>query len=93
MTENDIFTGHFPTTIDFVTCMATFLLSSWPSLISDVLVIYNLASDWPRTFLQPGYFCLAYTYVIHNDLQFASNTVVLQSKCVCSLILVVGTEL
>ena len=25
-------------------------LSSWPSLISDVLVVYNFASDWPRTF-------------------------------------------
>ena len=39
----------------------TKVLSSWPSaLISDVLVAYNFASDWPRTFLQPGCFCLRY---------------------------------
>ena len=31
------------------------VLSSWLSLISDVLVAYNFASDWPRTFLQPGF--------------------------------------
>ena len=39
---------------------------SWPYLISKILVAfnysYNAASDWPRTFLQPGCFCLAYTY-------------------------------
>ena len=35
--------------------------TSWPYLISEFLVAYNLvASDWPRTFLQPGCFCLAY---------------------------------
>ena len=37
---------------------------SWPYLISKILVTYNYsynaASDWPRTFLQPGCFCLAY---------------------------------
>ena len=27
-------------------------------MISDVLVAYKFASDWPRTFLQPGCFCL-----------------------------------
>ena len=34
------------------------LISSWipTKFVSDVLVIYNFASDWPRTFLQPGYF-------------------------------------
>ena len=36
---------------------------SWPYLISKILVAYNYsynaASDWPRTFLQPGCFCLA----------------------------------
>ena len=26
------------------------VLSSWPFLISDVLVVYNFASDWPRPF-------------------------------------------
>ena len=36
--------------------------TSWPYLISEFLVAYItiVASDWPRTFLQPGYFCLAY---------------------------------
>ena len=37
---------------------------SWPYLISKILVAYNYsynaAPDWPRTFLQPGCFCLAY---------------------------------
>ena len=32
-------------------------LISWPPLISNILVDYNLASDWPRTFLHPGCFC------------------------------------
>ena len=27
------------------------VLSSWPSLVSDVLVACNLAFDWPHTFL------------------------------------------
>ena len=43
-------------------CKISFLiiksLSSWPSLISDVLDACNLASDWPHTFLQLGCFCL-----------------------------------
>ena len=35
--------------------------TSWPYLISEILVAYShCASDWPRTFLQPGCFCLAY---------------------------------
>ena len=36
--------------------------TSWPYLISEILVAYItvVASDWPRTFLQPGCFCLAY---------------------------------
>ena len=35
--------------------------STWPYLISEFLVAYItiVASDWPRTFLQPGCFCLA----------------------------------
>ena len=37
--------------------------TSWPSLISDVLFVYNFASDWPRTFLQPGCFCLGNNYI------------------------------
>ena len=32
--------------------------TSWPYLISEFLVAYN--SDWLRTFIQPGCFCLAY---------------------------------
>ena len=40
--------------------------SSWPYLISKVWVTYNhsnnAASDWPRTFLQPGCFCLGCDY-------------------------------
>ena len=38
------------------------VLLSWPSLISNILVAYNGASDWPRTFLHPGCFCLAYMH-------------------------------
>ena len=35
--------------------------TSWPYLISEFwLLIIIVASDWPCTFLQPGYFCLAY---------------------------------
>ena len=39
--------------------------TSWPYLISEFLVAYItiVASDWPLTFLQPGCFCLAYTYI------------------------------
>ena len=33
--------------------------TSWPYLISEFLVAY-MASDWPRTFLYPRCFCLAY---------------------------------
>ena len=32
------------------------VLTSWPSLISNVLVAYNLTSDWPRTFFTPEVF-------------------------------------
>ncbi len=41
--------------------------TSWPYLISEFLVanITIVASDWPRTFLQPGCFCLAYKHT-HN---------------------------
>ena len=28
------------------------------------ITIYNAGSDWPRTFLQPGCFCLGLVYVI-----------------------------
>ena len=36
--------------------------TSWPYLISEFLVAYItiVASDWPRTFLHPRCFCLAY---------------------------------
>ena len=39
-------------------------LTSWPYLISEFLVAYItiVASDWPRTFLHPRCFCLAYYY-------------------------------
>ena len=36
----------------------SFVFLTFSSLISDVLVVHNLASDWPCTFLQPGFFCL-----------------------------------
>ena len=36
--------------------------TSWPYLISEVLLITIVDSDWPRTFLQPGCFCLALNY-------------------------------
>ena len=38
--------------------------TSWPYLISEFLVAYItiVASDWPRTFLHPRCFCLAYNY-------------------------------
>ena len=32
------------------------VLTSWPSLISNVLVAYNFTSDWPRTFFTPRVF-------------------------------------
>ena len=34
--------------------------TSWPYLISEFLLITIVASDWPRTILQPGCFCLTY---------------------------------
>ena len=39
--------------------------TSWPYLISEFLVTYItiVASDWPRTFLHPRCFCLAYIYI------------------------------
>ena len=36
--------------------------TSWPYLISEFWSLITIvASDWPRTFLQPGCFCLAYS--------------------------------
>ena len=38
-------------------------VTSWPQLISEFLVTHaccNVASNWPRTFLHPRSFCLAY---------------------------------
>ena len=43
-----------------------------------------MASDWPRTFLQPGCFCLAYSYTIKNfPLKIISFTVqyVINPEC------------
>ena len=40
-------------------------VTSWPQLISKLLVAsacLHVASDWPRTFLHPRCFCLAYHY-------------------------------
>ena len=34
-------------------------MSSWPSLISDVLVVCNFDSDWPRTFFTARLFLLS----------------------------------
>ena len=36
--------------------------TSWPYLISEFMVAYItiVASDWPRTFLHPRCFCLAF---------------------------------
>ena len=42
--------------------------SSWPYLISKVLVAYNhsynAASDWPRTFFTARLFCLGYHHFL-----------------------------
>ena len=38
------------------------ILTSWPSLISNILVAYNLASDWPRRFFTPGVFLFRILY-------------------------------
>ena len=35
-------------------------VTSWPQLISKFLPVCNATSDWPRTFLYPKCFCLAY---------------------------------
>ena len=44
--------------------------TSWPYLISEFLAI--VASDWPRTFLQPGCFCLALLFTSNypNSIHF-----------------------
>ena len=51
--------------------------TSWPYLISEVLVAYItiVASDWPRTFLHPRCFCLAYRYrdILDNQDNFVVN--------------------
>ena len=43
-------------------------VTSWPQLISEILVIHAclqyVASDWPRPFLHPRCFCLAYHYLL-----------------------------
>ena len=41
--------------------------TSWPYLISEFLVAYItiVASDWPRTFLHPRCFCLAFHDMLH----------------------------
>ena len=51
-------------------------ITSWPQLISKFLVtpIYNAASDWPRTFLDPGCFCLAYLYSYMFSIEFLTET-------------------
>ena len=44
-------------------CEKTIVLTSWPSLISGVLVDYNFASDWPRIFYTRGVlFCIVLSY-------------------------------
>ena len=51
-------------------------LTSWPYLISEFLVTYItiVASDWPRTFLHPRCFCLAfYTTAIPINNIFAAT--------------------
>ena len=40
---------------------------TWPQLISEFwlhMPVNNVASDWPRTFLRPRCFCLAYHYFL-----------------------------
>ena len=42
-------------------------VTSWPQLIAKLLVAsacLHAASDWPRTFLHPRCFCLAYHYFL-----------------------------
>ena len=50
--------------------------TSWPYLISEFLVAYItiVASDWPRTFLHPRCFCLAYIYTNTSLLQKTIKT-------------------
>ena len=43
--------------------------TSWPYLISEFLVAYDItivASDWPRTFLHPRCFCLAFDIALND---------------------------
>ena len=43
--------------------------TSWPYLISEFwLLITIVASDWPRTFLQPDCFCLYYFTIPCNEI-------------------------
>ena len=50
--------------------------TSWPYLISEILVAYItiVASDWRRTFLQPGCFCLAYHCFLYKQITIINKS-------------------
>ena len=52
--------------------------TSWPYLISEFLVAYItiVASDWPRIFLHPRCFCLAYHFFLLEILRKCYEEVV-----------------
>ena len=55
--------GIFTTMIGFVTWppnVQLLGLTRYQSFWSPITIV---VSDWPRTFLQPGCFCLAYIYI------------------------------
>ena len=55
---------------DEVTC--------WPQLISNFwshMPVCNAASDWPRTFLYPRCFCLAYHYFLSKSIWKTTKTI------------------
>ena len=68
--------------ISFLSHRNTKVLSSWPSLISDVLVAYNFASDWPRTFYSQAFlFRISLSLCTRTYIQLATTTDVVIIMC------------
>ena len=43
-------------------------VTSWPQNFWSHMPVNNVASDWPRTFLRPRCFCLAYLFTKSSDM-------------------------
>ena len=53
-------------------------VTSWPQVYQTFwsrLPVCNVASDWPRTFLHPRCFCLAYHYFLYKQISLLFRSI------------------